>query len=47
MKLIFQDSRHELNINVNVEFELCPVGQIITKWKNVTVTMGDLSIRNS
>ena len=27
MKLIFQGSRHELNINVNVEFELCPVGR--------------------
>ena len=26
MKLNFQDIRHQLNVNVNVEFELCPVG---------------------
>ena len=26
MKLNFQDIRHQLHVNVNVEFELCPVG---------------------
>ena len=27
MKLNFQDIRHQLHVNVNVEFELCPVGK--------------------
>ena len=27
MKLNFQDIRHQLHVNVNVEFQLCPVGR--------------------